>query len=57
MSATATFNISSSTPQGTATVTLTNPAGSTYTGFVIGTTALSKEYIYLGGRVLATEAP
>jgi hypothetical protein len=56
-SLTATFQISSSAANGQATVTVTTPGGSTTTPFNITTAMLSKDYIYLGDRVIAVEAP
>jgi hypothetical protein len=59
-SLTATFAISSSAATGTPVIKVTTPAGFVNTTkFSIGTFApgLSREYIYLGNRVIAVESP
>ena len=55
----ATFNISSSASLGNATVTLTAGGGSplNFTFTVLPPVVSTKEYIYLGPRVIATEVP
>ena len=55
---TATFTIDAGAPQGTPTIVLTTPAGPLPTTlFTIGDPqpVLTREYIYLGGRVIAVE--
>ncbi|HVQ63929.1 MAG TPA: hypothetical protein VMT78_05300, partial [Terriglobia bacterium] len=60
-SLTATFSVSGSTPPGNPTITVTTAAGMATTQmFWVGTSdlpMLSREYIYLGDRVLAVESP
>jgi len=57
--ATATFNIASSAPAGVATVTLSAAGGSTTFSFAVAASpvTLRKEYIYVGGKLVATEVP
>ena len=59
-SMTARFVVSSTTPVGNCTITITTPAGFASRAFAIapagaGALTSSKEYIYLGGRLLAVE--
>lgn len=57
-SVTAAFTITSTAALGSATIQLTTPAGSTATTFGITLPmSLTRGYIYLGPRVIATEAP
>lgn len=57
-SVTATFNISSTAPAAAANVQLTTPVSSATTQFTITPPlTLTKEYIYIGGRLIAVERP
>lgn len=58
-SASATFNIASSAAAGVATVTLSAAGGSKTFSFTVTATTLTlkKEYIYIGGKLAATEVP
>jgi hypothetical protein len=57
--ASATFNMASSAPTGVATVTLTGSGGSTTFSFTVAASpvTLKKEYIYVGGKLVAMEVP
>lgn len=57
-SATATFNIASTAPLGPATVQLTAASGSASAQFsILPPLTLTKEYIYIGGKLVAIERP
>jgi hypothetical protein len=53
--ASATFNLASSAPAGVATVTVSTSGGSATFAFTASPVTLTKEYIYVGGKLVATE--
>jgi hypothetical protein len=54
----ATLNISASAPVGQASLKVTTPQGFATTPFtVLGGPVLSREYVFLGDRVIAVDAP
>jgi hypothetical protein len=54
---TATFVISPDASPGSASITVTTAGGAATVQFAVAGISLSREYIYLGGRVLAIERP